>query len=99
MVYVYCVHNMCDSKCNHIHDHTNRLLSFFKVQRVLFADICKEGAAPLTSHVMKLKATENLPADWLTVTAPKTYNPLGNTTTFLNVEDITAGVQQLLKKR
>jgi hypothetical protein len=65
---------------------------------VLFADICKEGAAPLTTHVAKLQAMGALPASWLALTAPKTYNPLGNVTTFLNVDDVTAGARALLAR-
>ena len=67
-------------------------------RNVLFADICKEGAAPLTTHVAKLQAMGELPPSWLALTAPKTYNPLGNITTFLNVEDVSAGAQALLAR-
>tara|TARA_B110000208_G_C11661640_1_gene391876 strand:- start:402 stop:530 length:129 start_codon:yes stop_codon:yes gene_type:complete len=39
-----------------------------------------------------------LPEKWQVKTAPKTYNPLGNITTFLNVEDVTEGALGLLAK-
>jgi TPP-dependent pyruvate/acetoin dehydrogenase alpha subunit/pyruvate/2-oxoglutarate/acetoin dehydrogenase E1 component len=68
--------------------------------RVLFADICKEGpgGGVLCSLVTSLHSEGALPTKWEVVAAPRTYNPLGNMCTFLNVDDITEafkGVQRL----
>jgi len=56
--------------------------------RVLFADPCKQRLAPLASHVTALQAEGLLPAKWRLAAAQNTYNPLGNTTTFLSPADI-----------
>mmetsp|Transcript_31006 Transcript_31006/g.47500 ORF Transcript_31006/g.47500 Transcript_31006/m.47500 type:complete len:849 (+) Transcript_31006:121-2667(+) len=57
---------------------------------ILFADICKEGPGGnvLSSMITMLHKEELLPNKWLFVGAPRTYNPLGSTATFLNVPDI-----------
>jgi len=57
---------------------------------VLFADICKEGPGSnvLSPMISQLKAENSLPNNWEFVAAPRTYNPLGNTITFLSQEDI-----------
>jgi len=60
--------------------------------RVIFADVCKEGQNPFAGMVVKLRKEGLLPKTWNCVTAPKTYNPLGSVVTFLNVEDVTAAI-------
>ena len=56
--------------------------------RVIFADVCKEGNAPLAQFASRLHS-DKLISNWSLVSAAKTYNPLGNLVTFLNVKDIT----------
>jgi pyruvate/2-oxoglutarate/acetoin dehydrogenase E1 component len=65
-------------------------LSNGQYEKVLFCDICKEGPGSnvLSSTVMEMKKRGILPAKWDFVAAPRTYNPLGKTITFLNEEDI-----------
>ena len=67
---------------------------------LLFADICKEGpgSGPLASLVSQLQREELLPKLWELVAAPRTYNPLGSTCTFLNVEDVAQATARLLRK-
>lgn len=64
--------------------------------KVLFADICKQGNGILASHACSLQSDGLLPAQWDIVTAPRTYNPLGNTCTFLNKSDIVEAFIKLL---
>lgn len=60
--------------------------------RVLFADITKEGpGCALSNHATTLHNEALLPEHWKLVAAPRTYNPLGSLETFLNVEDICHG--------
>lgn len=54
----------------------------------IFADICKEGNGILASHVCALQRQGLLPKQWEVVAASRTYNPLGNTCTFLDTSDI-----------
>ena len=65
---------------------------------VLFADICKfgPGTGPLPSMVTSLQREGVLPKLWELVAAPRTYNPLGSTCTFLNVGDIAEASTRLL---
>jgi len=62
---------------------------------VVFADPCKEGQNPLAGHIAKLHQEGLLPAQWQSVGAQVTYNPLGSTLTFLSPEDITATIAKL----
>lgn len=57
---------------------------------VLFADICKEGPGSnvFSSMIMSLQQRNSLPPRWAFVGAPRTYNPLGSTETFLNRDTI-----------
>ena len=57
---------------------------------VLFADICKEGPGSnvFSSMIMSLQQRNSLPSRWAFVGAPRTYNPLGSTVTFLNRDTI-----------
>jgi hypothetical protein len=66
--------------------------------QVLFADICKEGPGSnvFSSMIMSLKDREALPAHWAFVGAPRTYNPLGSTVTFLNCDTIEDAVVGML---
>ena len=64
---------------------------------ILFADICKAGpgSSILPSMITSLQSEGRLPARWGIVAAPRTYNPLGNVSTFLNVDDIKKGFTEL----
>lgn len=66
--------------------------------KVLFADVCKEGQNPLSSHMAILMNRGRVGTALVKarcVAAPRTYNPLGNTLTFLNTRDIVDGVNRL----
>jgi len=65
---------------------------------VLFADICKEGPGSnvLSSMITTLQGRELLPGSWAFVGAPRTYNPLGSTVTFLNCDTIEGAVVKML---
>eukprot|EP00656_Telonema_subtile_P025588 TRINITY_DN2762_c0_g1_i3.p1 TRINITY_DN2762_c0_g1~~TRINITY_DN2762_c0_g1_i3.p1 ORF type:complete len:315 (-),score=82.06 TRINITY_DN2762_c0_g1_i3:78-1022(-) len=63
---------------------------------VLFADICKQGNAPLGSMASLMHSDKKLPGSWGLVAAPPAYNPLGNLSTFLSVEDIVEGANKLV---
>jgi hypothetical protein len=66
--------------------------------RVLFADICKEGPGgnAFSSMITSLQQRGSLPKNWRFVGAPRTYNPLGSTVTFLNQDTIETAVKKLL---
>eukprot|EP01125_Pyxidicula_operculata_P010749 TRINITY_DN3538_c0_g1_i1.p1 TRINITY_DN3538_c0_g1~~TRINITY_DN3538_c0_g1_i1.p1 ORF type:complete len:755 (-),score=141.84 TRINITY_DN3538_c0_g1_i1:181-2445(-) len=59
-----------------------------KFERVVFADVCKTGQHPFGGMITSLQSEGILPTKWQCVTAQPTYNPLGNTITFLSKEDI-----------
>jgi 2-oxoisovalerate dehydrogenase E1 component len=66
--------------------------------RVLFADVCKEGQNPLSSHMVILMNRGRLGNHSIKarcMAASRTYNPLGNTLTFLNLNDVVQGVNDL----
>lgn len=68
---------------------------------IVFADICKEGPGSnvFSSMIMQLQEKGLLPSSsdsWIFVGAPRTYNPLGSTVTFLSKERIESAVQRLL---
>jgi len=67
---------------------------------ILFADLCKEGpgSSVLPSLITSLHCEGILPERWENVAAPRTYNPLGNMTTFLNVDDIEQGFIKLTSR-
>jgi len=67
-------------------------------EHVFFCDVCKEGPGSnvLSSTIMSLKKQGILPTSWDFVAAPRTYNTLGNTTTFLNEEDIIRAYTNLI---
>ena len=71
---------------------------------IIFADICKEGPGSnvFSSMIMQLKDNRVLPPssdNWAFVGAPRTYNPLGSTVTFLTKERIEDAVKDLLGNR
>lgn len=65
---------------------------------VMFADICKEGPGSnvFSSMITTLQGKALLPGSWAFVGAPRTYNPLGSTVTFLNCERIEGAVVKML---
>jgi 2-oxoisovalerate dehydrogenase E1 component len=67
-------------------------------EHVLFADICKEGPGSniFSSTITALQQKGLLPKSWGFMGAPRTYNPLGSTVTFLNSDRIEAAVVDLL---
>jgi TPP-dependent pyruvate/acetoin dehydrogenase alpha subunit/pyruvate/2-oxoglutarate/acetoin dehydrogenase E1 component len=67
---------------------------------VVFADICKEGPGSnvFSSMIVSLQQRGTLPPHWAFVGAPRTYNPLGSTVTFLNRDTIENAVTKLLRK-
>jgi pyruvate/2-oxoglutarate/acetoin dehydrogenase E1 component len=67
---------------------------------VLFADICKEGPGSnvFSSMITSLNKEGWLPSSWCLVCAPRTYNPLGSTVTFLNEDKITNAMRKLLNR-
>jgi TPP-dependent pyruvate/acetoin dehydrogenase alpha subunit/pyruvate/2-oxoglutarate/acetoin dehydrogenase E1 component len=68
--------------------------------RVLFADICKVGPGSnvFSSMIVSLKELGSLPKSWSFVGAPRTYNPLGSTVTFLNTDTIENAIERLLNE-
>ena len=66
-------------------------------ERVIFADICKEGASGsvLSNVVCSLRSDNLLPDQWQLVAAPRTFNPLGSMCTFLNPEDVVEAYHRL----
>jgi len=68
---------------------------------VLFADICKEGPGSnvFSSMIASLNTKGLLPKSWRFVGAPRTYNPLGSTVTFLNKETIEEALMELLQNQ
>lgn len=78
----------------------NDLMASKKYDHVLFADICKEGPGmPLAGMAVVLQKRGTLPVAWQAIGAQFTYNPLGNTLTFLSATDIHAGIMTLLERR
>lgn len=72
---------------------------------VVFADVCKLGTAPLSTYAVQLQnkgifsknSTRPKNIQWTVIGASDTYNPLGNTLTFLSVSDINEAVIGLLR--
>ena len=64
---------------------------------VLFADICKDGPGSnaFSSLACSLRQENLLPTNWNLVSAPRTYNPLGNVSTFLSAADIAQACKTL----
>jgi pyruvate/2-oxoglutarate/acetoin dehydrogenase E1 component len=80
--------------------HLKTYLQTNPVDLVVFADVCKEGAGmPLGGIALSLQNDGALSGSkWKVVGATPTYNPLGNSLTFLNSEDVINSVTQLLSK-
>lgn len=77
----------------------NLLSSSAGFEHVVFADVCKEGAGMIFGgFVVQLQSKNQLGASWRVVGAQPTYNPLGQTLTFLSSEDIQAAADALLRK-
>jgi hypothetical protein len=73
-----------------------------RYEKVLFADICKQGpgSSVLSNTAIALHRDGLLPSrssDWAVVNAPRCYNPLGSTVTFLNVDDIVDAYLKLVQ--
>lgn len=73
-----------------------------RYDKILFADICKEGpgSSVLSNTAIALHRDGLLPvrsSDWAVVSAPRCYNPLGSTVTFLNVDDVVAAYLRLVQ--
>ena len=64
---------------------------------LVFADLCKEGQAPLASTATALQSDGLLPGTWRLASAPRTYNPIGTTLTFLSERDVEAACLAVLK--
>lgn len=67
---------------------------------LLLADPCKAGpgSSVLDSMAVSLHNEGLLPDVWKVVAAPRTYNPLGSTITFLSVEDIEEAGKSIAKQ-
>lgn len=65
---------------DHLAEHT--------YDRLVFADICKQGQHPFAAFVCTLGSEGLLPGSWACVAATPTYNPLGSMVTFTSAEDI-----------
>ena len=63
---------------------------------VLFADVCRDGAGPYAQWLPQLQRDGLLPAKWAAVGATNTYNPLGQTGTFLSDADVGEALGKLL---
>ena len=71
-----------------------------KNDRLLFADICKEGPGMPFAGMAAIMQNEGLlDCPWRAVGAQATYNPLGNTITFLSAEDVKRGIELLVSKK
>ena len=71
------------------------LLSSPSLHSVIFADVCKLNTAPLSAFAVQLhsqgtflKNVHRGSVNWSVIGAANTYNPLGNTLTFLNSDDV-----------
>lgn len=71
------------------------ILSSRDFDRVVFADVCKQGQHPYAGFICQLQSEGYLPAHWECVTAIPTYNPLGSTITFLSKEGVVAAARRL----
>ena len=79
------------------HSHSPRLHS------VIFADVCKINAAPLSAFAVQLQNKGTFrrnhnrdSVSWAVIGASNTYNPLGNTLTFLSSEDVLDSLKGLI---
>jgi 2-oxoisovalerate dehydrogenase E1 component len=63
--------------------------------RVVFADVCKDGQNPFARTACALNARGELPRAWTVVAAARAYNPLGNLVTFLSADDVRRAALEL----
>lgn len=70
----------------------------YRYDHVLFADVCKEGPGSnvFSSTITALQRASLLPPSWAFVGAPRTYNPLGSTVSFLNVDTVENALVRML---
>ena len=69
-----------------------------ELDAVVFADVCKAGPQfPLAGMVANLQASGDLPRHWKAIGAVNTYNPLGNTSTFLSESDVGEAVEAVVR--
>mmetsp|Transcript_36211 Transcript_36211/g.84235 ORF Transcript_36211/g.84235 Transcript_36211/m.84235 type:complete len:283 (+) Transcript_36211:70-918(+) len=81
----------------YISDSPKQLVDLLpRFAKVVFADVCKQGQHPHAGLIVRLQARGLLPAQWRSVAAAPTYNPLGSIVTFLNEEDIIGAVLELV---
>lgn len=66
------------------------------LERVVFADPCKQGQHPFAAIITQLQSQGQLPARWRCVAAEPAYNPLGSVLTFTSKADILAEATKLL---
>lgn len=86
--------------CPYLSDVPTSLETILKdYDKVVFADLCKEGPGSniFSSMITSLQQKNALPSDWLFVGAPRTYNPLGSTVTFLNSSTIEEAVAKIVR--
>eukprot|EP00934_Nitzschia_sp_Nitz4_P004421 Nitzschia sp. Nitz4//scaffold118_size93875//46013//48415//NITZ4_004789-RA/size93875-processed-gene-0.61-mRNA-1//-1//CDS//3329533727//4411//frame0 len=90
--------HIIDCPClSHVPKGLTEQLRKQKYEHVLFADICKQGpGSVLATMIPELHQQGCLPSSWSVVGAPRTYNPLGSTVTFLNREQIIEAVMTML---
>jgi hypothetical protein len=74
-----------------------------RLHSVIFADVCKVNAAPLSAFAVQLQNKGTFRRDrnrdsvsWAVIGASNTYNPLGNTLTFLSPEDVLDSLKGLI---
>ena len=69
-----------------------------RVDALVFADVCKSGISmPLGGMAVQLQNEGLLHSKrWKVVGAAPTYNPLGNTVTFLNSEDVLSAINEVI---
>jgi hypothetical protein len=74
-----------------------------RLHSVIFADVCKVNSAPLSAFAVQLQNKGTFRRDrdrdsvsWVVIGASNTYNPLGNTLTFLSPEDVLESLKGLI---
>ena len=69
------------------------------IEKVVFADPCKDGPNPLSGFVTSLQQQGVLPEQWTSVSSVNSYNPLGSYLTFLSSEDIQHAVLEVFQRK
>lgn len=74
-----------------------------RLHSVIFADVCKVSGAPLSAFAVQLqnkgafcRSRSRGSVSWAVIGASNTYNPLGNTLTFLSSKDVLDALYQLV---